>query len=71
MYLLDLVYSLGVPANGYDINNQLQLFNIIGENNYELTFVIVNELHVYAIEIGNIIYTVEPNLFLYFILLII
>jgi hypothetical protein len=61
--LLDL--QTGVPAIGYNFTNLTELLHIIEEANfiYELGYTHVNGVLVYAIQIGNIIYSVEPNVF--------
>jgi hypothetical protein len=63
MALLDL--QTGVPAIGYNFTNLTDLLNNIQEANfiYELGFTHVNGVLVYAIKIGNIIYSVEPDVF--------
>jgi hypothetical protein len=63
MALQDL--QTGVPANGYHFTNLTDLMNLIEGANliYELGYIQVNGVLVYAIKIGNIIYSVEPNIF--------
>jgi hypothetical protein len=65
--LLDL--QTGVPAIGYHFTELADLLHIINEANfiYELGYTHVNGVLVYAIQIGNTIYSVEPNLFHSFI----
>src|SRR5258708_10398902 len=61
--LLDL--QTGVPDNGYYFTNITDLMNIIEGANFlfELGYLHVNGVLVYAIKIGNIIYSVEPSIF--------
>jgi len=63
MALLEL--QTGVPADGYYFTNLRELTNIIGEAHYlfELGYVNINGMLVYAIKIGNAIYSVEPRIF--------
>ena len=61
--LLDL--QTGVPAIGYNLTNLTDLLHIIAEANfiYELGYTHVNGVLVYAININDIIYSVEPQIF--------
>jgi hypothetical protein len=61
--LLDL--GTGIPANGYNITNIIDLINMISQANniYELGYINVNGVLVYAIKIGLNIYSVEPGIF--------
>lgn len=63
MALQDL--QTGIPANGYQFTNLTDLIHIIERANfiYELGYIQVNGVLVYAIQIGNTIYSVEPNIF--------
>jgi hypothetical protein len=63
MSLLDL--QTGIPANGYHFTNLNELLHIIEGANFifELGYTHVNGVLVYAIQIGNEIYSVEPNIF--------
>jgi hypothetical protein len=63
MSLVDL--QTGVPAIGYNFTNLTDLLHIIEEANfiYELGYTHVNGVLVYAINIGGIIYSVEPQIF--------
>jgi len=64
--IMDLL-ELGteVPANGYYFTNLDNLIKSIVEANYlfELGSAHINGVLVYAIKIGNVIYSVEPNIF--------
>jgi len=61
--LLDL--TTGVPATNYNLSNFRELINLIETANYvfELGYTHVNGVLVYAIKIGNIVYSVEPHIF--------
>ena len=63
MVLLNL--QTGVPANGFDFTNLTELINVIGSAHclFELGYTHINGVVVYAIKIGNIIYSVEPRIF--------
>jgi len=64
--LMDLLLiQTGVPANGYNFTNLTDLLNIIRDANYiyELGYAHVNGVWVYAITIGNRIYSVEPRIY--------
>ena len=63
MALLDL--HTGVPVNGYSFTNLIELLNFIVEANYnfELGCTAINGVLVYAIKIGGVFYSVEPNIF--------
>jgi hypothetical protein len=61
MALLDL--QTAVPANGYYFTDITILWNIIQGAHFILGYFTVNGMSVYAIEIGNSIYTVEPRIF--------
>jgi len=60
-----LVLQTGVPANGYNFTDLTDLLNIIRDADYiyELGHTHVNGVLVYAIYIGNRIYSVEPRIF--------
>ena len=57
----------GVPANGYNVVDKAELFNMIREANFnfELGYTKVNGVNVYVIKTGDIIHSVEPNLFIF------
>lgn len=63
MALLDL--QTEIPANGYHFTNLTDLVNLIREANFtfELGYALINGVLVYAINIGNTIYSVEPSIF--------
>ncbi len=61
--LLDLV--TGNPANGFDFSNLEELYYVLEQANFlfELGYANINGVLVYAIKIGNVIYSVEPRIF--------
>jgi hypothetical protein len=63
MVLLDL--HTEVPVNGYDFTNLIELLNFIVEANYifELGCTDIDGVLLYAIKIGDMFYSVEPNIF--------
>jgi hypothetical protein len=63
MALLDL--QTGIPTNGFHLSNMTDLIHIIREADYlfELGYANINGVLVYAIKIGNLIYSVEPRIF--------
>ena len=63
MNLLDL--NTGVPDNGYSFTNLIELLNFIVEANYnfELGCTDIDGVWLYAIKIGDMFYSVEPNIF--------
>jgi len=63
MAYLDL--HTGVPDNGYFFTNLIELLNFIVEANYnfELGCMAIDGVLVYAIKIGGVFYSVEPNIF--------
>jgi hypothetical protein len=64
-----LSLQTGVPANGYHFTNLAELIDFISGANYlfELGYAHINGVLVYAIKIGNMIYSVEPRIFHSFI----
>jgi hypothetical protein len=63
MAYMDL--NTGVPVDGYSFTNLTELINFITEANYnfELGCIANNGVLYYAIKIGGVFYSVEPNIF--------
>jgi hypothetical protein len=69
---LDILLNLlnlqtGVPANNFDITTLTDLINIVSGTHYVLGYLNVNGVLIYAVKIGNYIYSVEPRVFTSFI----
>jgi ribose/xylose/arabinose/galactoside ABC-type transport system permease subunit len=56
-----LQYLVGVPQNGYDINNPNLFFEMLLQSQ-DLSVELVDEVYLNVINVNNVIYTVHPDL---------